>query len=69
MSDDRNARVIFAIREFVKRYGYAPTVRELAAMLDLGHSSVQAALMDLANDGKIRKTNGVARGVTLKEAR
>jgi DNA-binding transcriptional regulator YhcF (GntR family) len=67
MSDDVNARMVKAIRAFVKAKGYAPTVRELAAALDVGHSTVQAALLELAKDGKIKKHSGIARGVVLNE--
>lgn len=70
MSDDVKVRVVSAIRAFVKVYGFAPTVRELAATLEVGHSTVQSALAELAKDGKIRKHSGIARGVVLeKEAR
>lgn len=67
MSDERNARVIFAIRQFVKQKGYAPTVRELSAMLELPSSSVQRSLLSLAQSGSIAKTKGIARSVVLKE--
>lgn len=67
MSEETNARVVHAIKQFVKAHGFAPTVRELAEMLGGGHSSVQKALLELAEGGKIKKTNGVARGIVLKE--
>jgi len=67
MSDDVNARMVKAIRSFVKAKGYAPTVRELAAALEVGHSTVQASLEDLAKVKKIHRTKGIARSVVLKE--
>ena len=58
--------VLDAIRAFVKRTGYAPTVRDLATELGRGHSTIQKAILDLAKDGKINRTPGVARGITVK---
>lgn len=58
--------VLDAIRGFVKRTGYAPTVRDLAKELGCGHSTIQKAIVQLANGGKITRTPGVARGITVK---
>jgi hypothetical protein len=58
--------VMDAIRAFVKRTGYAPTVRDLATELGRGHSTIQKAILELAKDGKINRTPGVARGITVK---
>ena len=63
------AELLKEIRSFVEAKGYAPTVRELAESLGVGHSSVQKALVDLIEDGKINKTPGIARGISVKEAR
>lgn len=58
--------VLDAIRAFVKRTGYAPTVRDLAKELERGHSTIQKAILELAKDGKITRTPGVARGISVK---
>ena len=57
--------VLDAIRAFVKRTGYAPTVRDLATELGRGHSTIQKAILNLARDGKINRTPGVARSITV----
>ena len=57
--------VLDAIRAFVKRTGYAPTVRDLAKELERGHSTIQKAILELAKDGKITRTPGVARGIIV----
>lgn len=62
----RREEVLHAIRGFVKANGYAPTVRDLAEMLNVGHSTIQRTLADLANEGKIQRTSGVSRGLVLK---
>lgn len=63
----RREEVLNAIRSFVKTHGYAPTVRDLADILGVGHSTIQRALTDLVNDGKIQRAGGVSRGLVVKE--
>ena len=58
--------ILKAIRSYVAENGYAPSVRELAAILGVGHSSVQAAITDLIKEGEITRTSGVARGLRVK---
>ena len=58
--------ILKAIRSYVAENGYAPSVRELAAILGVGHSTVQAGLTELVKDGKISRTTGVARGLRVK---
>lgn len=66
MADITTGEVLDSIRAFVKRTGYAPTVRDLAKELERGHSTIQKAILELAKDGKINRTPGVARGITVK---
>ena len=61
----RREEVFHAIRGFVKSNGYSPTVRDLAAILGVGHSTIQRALEDLVKDGKIQRANGVSRGMVV----
>jgi Mn-dependent DtxR family transcriptional regulator len=56
-----------AIRAFVQIHGYAPTVRELAEELGVGHSTVTKGLNELINFDKIRRAAGVARGIVVRE--
>lgn len=58
--------VLTEIRAFVKANGYAPTVRDLAARFECGHSTVQRALLELMSAGEINRTPGVARGISVK---
>ena len=41
------AELLKEIRSFVKAKGYAPTVRELAESLGVGHSTVQLSLIHI----------------------
>ena len=66
MDEIETSEVLHAIRAFVKRTGYAPTVRDLATELGRGHSTIQKAILNLARDGKINRTPGVARSITVK---
>jgi hypothetical protein len=65
MDNITTGEVLDAIRAFVKRTGYAPTVRDLATELGRGHSTIQKAMLELAKDGKITRTPGVARGIIV----
>lgn len=69
MAETRKAELLREIRAFVKRNGYAPTVRDLAEMLGVGHSTIQAGLRELIDDGMVRKAPGVARGIVVKDPR
>jgi SOS-response transcriptional repressor LexA len=65
MDEIATGEVLDAIRAFVKAKGYAPTVRDLATELERGHSTIQKAILDLARDGRINRTPGVARSITI----
>lgn len=58
--------LISLIRAFVKEHGYAPTVREIAELLDIGHGTAQRLLQSLADSGKIEKRDRVARGYRIR---
>ena len=58
--------LISVIRSFVKEHGYAPTVREIAELMDIGHGTAQRLLQDLADSGKIDKRERVARGYRIR---
>ena len=58
--------LIAVIRAFVKEHGYAPTVREIAELMDIGHGTAQRLLQGLADSGKIDKRERVARGYRIR---
>lgn len=58
--------LISVIRSFVKEHGYAPTVREIAELMDIGHGTAQRLLQSLAESGKIEKRDRVARGYRIR---
>jgi SOS-response transcriptional repressor LexA len=58
--------LISVIRSFVKEHGYAPTVREIAELMDIGHGTAQRLLQSLADSGKIEKRDRVARGYRIR---
>jgi DNA-binding transcriptional regulator YhcF (GntR family) len=63
---EREEALMKAIRQFVKENGFAPTVRELAEMLDWGHGTAQRALEELARQGSIEKQARMARGYRIR---
>ncbi len=58
--------LISVIRSFVKEHGFAPTVREIAELMEIGHGTAQRLLQDLADSGKIEKRERVARGYRIR---
>jgi predicted transcriptional regulator len=62
----KDEMLILAIRAFVQEHGYAPTVREIAEMMGIGHGTAQRLLQDLADSGKIEKRERVARGYRIR---
>lgn len=59
--------LLYAIRAFVRLHGYAPTIRELAEELGVGHSTIAKGLRELMDYDKIRRSAGVARGIVVRE--
>ena len=58
--------LILVIRAFVKEHGSAPTVREIAELMGIGHGTAQRLLQNLADSGKIEKRERVARGYRIR---
>lgn len=59
--------VLAVIRWHLERYGYAPTVREIAIELDVAISTAAAALDELENTGAIERQRGKARAIRMIE--
>lgn len=64
---EETSDLLYAIRAFVRINGYAPTIRELAEELGVGHSTVAKGLRELIEHDKIRRAAGVARGIVVRE--
>lgn len=65
MKEPQN-ELLLVIRAFVKEHGYAPTVREIAELMEIGHGTAQRLLQSLADNGKIEKRDRVARGYRIR---
>ena len=63
---DRDEALIAVIRQFVKENGYAPTIREIAELMDVSIGTASQRLQDLADNGKIVRRERVARGYRLR---
>jgi DNA-binding transcriptional regulator YhcF (GntR family) len=59
----RPDEVLQAIRSHIGNFGFAPTVRELAGLLDCGHSTIQRAVAQLEKDRQITLQKKIARGI------
>lgn len=64
---NRRKQVLKAIQDFLRDYGYPPTVREIAKMLGLKSTkAVKVHIDNLAKDGLIIKTETKARGLRIE---
>lgn len=55
------------IRDYRQQYGYAPTLREMCAALDIGRSTLYRHLDWLEVEGRITRSRGGARGLGLAD--
>lgn len=59
--------VVALIRSHVDRNGYPPSVRQLAAFLEVSPSTVHKRLTQAVEQGLIERVPGVARAIRIKE--
>lgn len=60
------AQILDVIKTYVRRRGFAPSVREITAAVGFkSDRSTQYRLQQLEERGLIRRTAGVARGITV----
>uniref|UniRef100_A0A7C4TDJ1 Transcriptional repressor LexA n=1 Tax=candidate division WOR-3 bacterium TaxID=2052148 RepID=A0A7C4TDJ1_UNCW3 len=63
----RKEQILRAIQDFVKDYGYPPTIREIARMVGLKSTkAVKVHIDNLAREGLITKTGSKARGLRIE---
>jgi DNA-binding IscR family transcriptional regulator len=58
-------RVLQAIAELGREYGYPPTYRELSAELDISLSAVYRWVTILRQEGRVKAQEGLARSLTV----
>ena len=67
MKGNAATQVYYAILEYIKSHGYAPTTRELAEMLGYkSPSSIHGYLGVLEDEGFIDRTPGKSRSIIIK---
>lgn len=64
---DRQAEVLTYIRQYIARFGYAPSVRCIGDRFDMQVNGVAGHLKALERKGRIRRTKGVARSIVVIE--
>ena len=57
--------VLQEIRSYMDSWNQAPTVRELADLLDCGNSTIQRAIDSLERQGVIARRPRVSRGLSI----
>jgi repressor LexA len=66
----RERQVLEFLTQFVQRYGFAPTLKEICAALDLSSvATVHEHLDHLRQKGFIKKIDGAARGIELMQTK
>ncbi len=64
---NRKEQILRAIQDFVKDYGYPPTIREIARIVGLKSTKgVKVHIDNLVRDGLIIKTGTKARGIKVE---
>jgi repressor LexA len=62
-------RILYGIGEFTRQHGYSPSVRELAAMIDVKSTNTVAYhLTALEARGDITRQAGIARSIVVTKA-
>ncbi len=62
----RERQLLEFITQFVQRYGYAPTLKEIGAAMNIGSvATVHEHISKLRDKGFIRKLDGTARGLEV----
>ena len=64
---DRQAEVLTCIKQYIAKFGYAPSVRAIAERFDMQTHAVMGHLRALEFKGYIKRTKGVARGMVVLE--
>ncbi len=67
MERDRRRQILKAIQDFLRDYGYPPTIREIARMVGLKSTKgVKVHIDNLVKEGLIIKTQAKARGLRIE---
>lgn len=63
---ERRKAVLRVVKDYIGEKGYAPSTREIASAVDISSpNAIRAHLAALAEDGLIKLSPGVARGISL----
>lgn len=62
---NQTAEVLECVRGYLVRHGYPPTLRALAALLEMSPNGVRYHLAVLERAGCIRRQPGVSRGIQV----
>jgi repressor LexA len=61
----RQSEVFRFIRGYVEKYGFPPTLREIAEKFDIHHNAAAGHVASLERKKVLRRTPGLARGLVL----
>ncbi|MEO0160683.1 MAG: transcriptional repressor LexA, partial [candidate division WOR-3 bacterium] len=70
MGREKKQEILKAIRDFIREYGYPPTIREIARMVGLKSTKgVKVHIDNLVKEGLLKKTQSKARGLMVEPVR
>lgn len=65
MTDADYVRILRAISEYWTAYGYAPSIRDVAVLVDLPTTTTAERLDDLEAEGAITRAPGIPRSMRV----
>lgn len=63
----KQLKIVEFIRKFISENSYSPTYKEIAEHFKVNVNAIQQAIAALIKKGSIEKTDGIARGLRIKE--
>ena len=65
MTDDDYVRILQVISDYWLAYGYAPSIRDVARLVNLPTTTTAERLDDLEAEGAIVRTRGIPRSMRV----
>ena len=63
--DSIRNNILRFIRDYIAKHGYAPCIRDIATAFDLSTSHVNYHLVKLEDEGKIKRSQYIARSIVV----
>lgn len=64
---DRQAQILAYVKQYIGKFGYAPSMRAIGDRFDIAVNAVAGHLKCLERAGRIKRTPGLARAMVVVE--